>query len=387
MRRRRSLILWLVLLAAVFVAGAILTRPSASTSPHAGLARNPVLDPGTRLSGRAANFTLSDEFGRPVSLRSFRGRVVILDFNDSQCTTVCPLTTTAMVDAKEMLGAAGSKVQLLGINANPTATSVTAVRAYSTLHGMLHQWHFLTAAFPKLERVWKAYYVAVQIIRGQIDHTPALFVISPQGRLAKLYLTKLSYSSIPQLGQLLAQEASSLLPSHPRVRTRLSYAQVASIIPRAPVSVPRAGGGTVRLGPGSGPRLHMFFATWDSQVLGLRAQLETLNRYQATAAAKRLPPAVAVDEGSVEPSARALPSFLGRLPHPLSYPVAVDQSGRLADGYRVQDEPWFVLTSGSGRVLWFYDVATQGPLSPAALVKDVRAALRAAPHVSKQTSS
>jgi cytochrome oxidase Cu insertion factor (SCO1/SenC/PrrC family) len=54
-----------------------------------------------------------------VSLRSFRGRVVILAFDDSERTTVCPLTTTAMVDAKAMLGPASSRVQLLGIDANP----------------------------------------------------------------------------------------------------------------------------------------------------------------------------------------------------------------------------------------------------------------------------
>ena len=125
----------------------------------------------------------------------------------------------------------------------------------------------------------------------------------------------------------------------------------------------------------------MFFATWDSQVLGLAAQLKALNRYQSTAAASGLPPVLAVDEGSVEPSAGALPRFLARLSHPLSYPVAIDRSGRVADGYEVQDEPWFVLTSGSGRILWYYDVATQGVLTPAALAKDVAAALRKVPAV------
>jgi cytochrome oxidase Cu insertion factor (SCO1/SenC/PrrC family)/thiol-disulfide isomerase/thioredoxin len=383
MRRRRSLIAWVVLIAGVLIVGALLTRPSTRVSPQTGLARNPVLDPGTVLHGRAADFTLADEFGRRVSLSSFRGKVVILAFNDSQCTTVCPLTTTAMVDAKEMLGAAGSRVQLLGIDANPSATSVKDVRGYSTTHGMLHQWRFLTAPLPKLERVWKSYGIAVQIIRGQIDHTPALFVIGPNGKLARLYLTQMSYGSIPQLGQLLAHEASSLLSGHPHVRSRLSYAQVAAVSPSTAVSLPRAGGGEVHLGPGSGPRLRMFFATWDSQVLGLRTQLEALNRYRALATAQGLPPVSAVDEGSVEPSASALPKFLGRLSRPLSYPVAIDQSGRVADGYQVQDEPWFVLTSASGRVLWFYDVATQGLLSPAALTKDVRAALRAAPPAAK----
>jgi cytochrome oxidase Cu insertion factor (SCO1/SenC/PrrC family)/thiol-disulfide isomerase/thioredoxin len=379
LRRRSAVIAWLALLAAVLGLGAVLSRSSTRTAPVTGLASNPVLDPGQPLSGRAAPFALTDQFGRRASLSTFRGRVVILAFNDSLCTTVCPLTTTAMVDAKAMLGAAGSRVELLGIDANPVATAIKDVHAYSRAHGMLHQWRFLTAPLPQLKRVWKAYGIATPIIQGQIDHTPAVFVISPQGRLAKLYLTTMSYASIPQLGQLLAQEAASLLPGHPPVRSRLSYTQVASSTPRSTVSLPRAGGGTVRLGPGTGPRLHMFFATWDSQVLGLSAQLEALNRYQAAATAKGLPPPVAVDEGSVEPSARALPSFLGGLSRPPTYPVAIDNSGRVADGYQVQDQPWFVLTSGSGRILWFYDVATQGVLSPAVLAKDVRAALRKAP--------
>ena len=366
----------------VLVVGAVLSRTSTGPTPGpSALANNPVLDPGTSLSGRAANFSLTDQFGQRVSLEHYRGQVVILAFNDSECTTVCPLTTTAMVDAKEMLGPAGAHVALLGIDANPTATAVKEVRAYSTVHGMLHQWRFLTGSLPQLERVWKAYGIAVQIIRGQIDHTPALYVITPQGKLAKLYLTQMSYASIPQLGQLLAREASRLLPGRPPVRSRLSYAQAASVTPASAVSLPRAGGGRVRLGPSAGARLHIFFATWDSEVLNLRSMLETLNRYQAGAQADRLPSLVAVDEGSVEPSARALPDFLHGLRRPLSYPVAVDESGQVADGYEVQDEPWFVLTSSSGHILWYYDVSTQGPLRTAALIKDVRAALSAAPKV------
>ena len=57
----------------------------------------------------ASDFTLSDQFGKPVSLHSCRGKVTILVFNDSECTTVGLLTTTAMTDAKAMLGAAGSR--------------------------------------------------------------------------------------------------------------------------------------------------------------------------------------------------------------------------------------------------------------------------------------
>src|SRR5207248_6216573 len=133
-------------------------------------------------------------------------------------------------------------VQLLGIDANPQATSIADVREYSELHGMVHQWHFLTGSLPELRRVWKAYKIGVAIEQGQIDHTPALFVIGPDGRLARLYLTQQSYAAVPQLGQLLAEEASRLLPGHPRVASKLSYAQVPGPAPSMREGVPRAGG-------------------------------------------------------------------------------------------------------------------------------------------------
>jgi len=364
-----------VLLAAVMLTVLDPGAPSTKRPPDFTLS----VDPGTTLSGPAPDFTLTDQFGALVSLHSFRGRVVVLAFNDSQCTTVCPLTTRAMVDARALLGAAGSQVQLLGIDANPAATAVKDVRAYSEVHRMMHEWHFLTGSLPQLKRVWKAYDIAVQIEAGQIDHTPALYVIDARGRLAKVYLTQMSYSSIRQQAQLLAQEISDLLAGHPPVSSRLSYAQVPSIGPYTAVALPGASGASVHLGPDRSARLLLFFATWDSEVTNLGAQLQALDRYEAAAATTGLPELTAVDEASVEPSSSALPRFLHSLAHPLSYPVAIDGSGRVADGYGVQDEPWLVLVSSAGRFLWYDDVSTSGWLSTNALARHVRAALAQTP--------
>jgi cytochrome oxidase Cu insertion factor (SCO1/SenC/PrrC family) len=354
-----------------------------SAGPNAALQGNPDLDPGTSLSEVAPNFTLTDQFGQPVSLRSYRGKVVILAFNDSECTTVCPLTTAALVDAKAMLGPAASQVQLLGIDANPKATAIDDVLSYSQLHGMLYQWRFLTGSLPQLESVWKDYSVGVTVSQNQIDHEPAIFVINQQGRLEKLYLTQLAYSAVPQLGQLLADEVSSLLPGHPAVHSHLSYAQVATISPAYPTSLPGADGGYVTLGPGqpgeaNQARLYLFFATWDQEITSLGGQLGALNAYQSAAAAAHLPALTAIDEGSVEPSASALPNFLAGLPHPLSYPVAIDDSGRVADGYGVQGEPWLMLTSPAGEVIWSWEVSSSGWLSTASLDRHIRTALASA---------
>jgi cytochrome oxidase Cu insertion factor (SCO1/SenC/PrrC family) len=335
------------------------------TSSNAAGMSNPDLDLGTSLGSRSApDFRLMNQFGQPMSLSQFRGKVVMVSFEDSQCTTVCPLTTQSMLEAKQLLGAAGEKVQLLGVDANPDATSVTDVLAYSRAHGMVNQWDFLTGPLSQLKAAWSAYNIAVQIEQGQIDHTPALFVIDQQGRERKLYLTQMAYSSIGQSAQVLADEIATLLPDHPHVASQQSLASISGQGPADRLTLPSAqsAGSTVALGPGK-PRLVMFFATWLSEVSDLRSELISGNAYAAAARREGLPQLTAVDETVVEPSAQTVRSYLRNLGTSLSYPVALDTTGRVADGYGVQDQPWFTLVSASGQVLWSHD----GWLSPSAL--------------------
>jgi cytochrome oxidase Cu insertion factor (SCO1/SenC/PrrC family)/thiol-disulfide isomerase/thioredoxin len=366
-----SALLALGAVAALAVAG-LRTHPGGSGG---GLAANPNLDPGTRLDRQAPGFALIDQFGHRVSLGSYRGRVVLLAFIDSRCTTICPLTTSAMLDAQRLLGRAGRHVQLLGVNANPAATAISEVRAYSQAHGMIKRWRFLTGSRAELRRVWRAYGIEANVLRGQIDHTPAMFAIDPGGVERKVYLTQMNYTTVQQLGEILAHEASTLLPGRPKVQSRPSYTPQPLLTPSMNVALPGDGGGSIRLGPSTGPRLTLFFATWVSQTSKLAGALQALNRYQAATASLHLPPLTAIDEATVEPSPAALPRFLHALPDALAYPVAVDRTGQVADGYEVQDEPWFVLTSASGQLLWYDDPTNAGWPSTNALISDVRAAL------------
>jgi cytochrome oxidase Cu insertion factor (SCO1/SenC/PrrC family) len=355
---------------------------SSSTSSLGGMQANPAssaaemnpnLDLGSSLGSQPApDITLVNQFGQPMSLSQFRGKVVMLSFEDSECTTVCPLTTTSMLEAKQLLGAAGNQVQLLGVDANPTATSVADVLAYSRVHGMVNQWDFLTGSSAELKAVWNEYHIAVQIEQGQIDHTPALFVIDQRGREQKLYLTQMAYSSVGQSAQVLADEVSSLLPSHPHVASQESLASITMQGPTDHVALPSATSDTkVLLGPGS-PRLVLFFATWLSEVSDLKSELIDGNSYVAIARKDGLPSLVAVDETVVEPSAQAVRTYLSGLGTSLSYPVALDTTGRVADGYNVQDQPWLALVSASGKIIWSHD----GWLSVPALTAAVQHAIK-----------
>jgi len=362
--------------------GAVIALARSSTTPAAPPAdtqtpamANRQLDPGARLSAVAPGFTLADQFDRRVSLRSLRGKVVVLSFNDPACTTICPLTTTALLRAKKLLGPAAAQVELLGVGANPEKTQVKWVRAYSRAHGMLHKWRFLTGSLPELKRVWRAYGIEAAVVNGAIDHTPATYVIGPDGRESRLYQTVMAYSSVNQLGYELAQSIAALLPGHPQLHGTVSLAQPVLHGPRSPVTLPRAGGGTVRLGPGSGAHLVLFFDTWETEVTDLSRQLVALNRYATEAKRRGLPTLVAVDEAGVEASPEALPRFLRTLPRPLSYPVAIDPSGTVADGYRIQDSPWLELVSGKGRFLFYEDLAVKGWPTLKQLLAHVHSAL------------
>jgi cytochrome oxidase Cu insertion factor (SCO1/SenC/PrrC family) len=350
---------------AACAAGAAGSPAADSGAGHSGTgmqgANNPELDPGSSLGGAPApDIRLENQFGQRMALSQFRGKAVVLAFVDSECTTVCPLTTVSMVAAKELLGAAGSHVQLLGVDANPQATSVADVMAYSRAHAMVNQWDFLTGTLPQLQATWRAYHIAVQIQQGMIDHTPALFVIDPQGRERTVYLTQMNYASITQAAQIIAQRVSSLLPGHPPLASTHSLAYISGQTPAARVTLPGVPSGSVTLGPGQ-PRLVMFFATWVAETSDLRAHLLALNSYAHAAreggrgGGRGLPGLVAVDEQTTEPSPGAAAAYLKNLGAPLRYPVAADATGRVADGYGVADQPWFELTSASGKILWKHD--------------------------------
>ncbi len=367
LRSRATLACCLAIAAAFAAVGCASSSSSASSPAQSAMSaaneaamQNPNLDLGTSLYGEhAPDIKLVNQFGQPMSLSQFRGRVVILAFSDSECTTVCPLTTQSMVLAKELLGKAGESVQLLGVDANPDATKVSDVMSYSRAHGMVNQWDFLTGSLAQLKAVWKSYNIEVQIEAGQIDHTPALYVINQQGILEKLYLTTMAYSSVTQSAQVLATEVSGLLPGHPKLSSIESLGTIPAQTPASTVSLPEAvaaadgKAGTVTLGPGKA-RLVVFFATWLTETSDLSAEMSALNTYAKAAAKSHLPALTAVDETVTEPSEAAVTSYLRTL-GPLDYPVALDKSGRVADGYGVQDEPWLVLVNPAGKITWQHD--------------------------------
>ena len=144
----------------------------------------------------APDFKLTDQFGHPFTLSSLHGHEVVLAFIDARCKTLCPLTAQIMYYAKAQLGAAAaSQIDLVAVNANPTATGVTEVQSWSISHGMLHQWVFVTGTARQLNTVYHQYNVYVQVSTNDlVEHDPITFIIDATGH-ERLYFETLDSNS------------------------------------------------------------------------------------------------------------------------------------------------------------------------------------------------
>lgn len=144
----------------------------------------------------APDFTLVDQFGHSFTLSSLRGHEIALAFIDARCKTLCPLTAQIMYNARAQLGSSATgRLDLVAVNANPTATSVNEVQSWSINHGMLHQWLFLTGAAQQLQSVYHMYNVYVQVSANElVEHDPIVFIIDANGH-ERLYFETLDSST------------------------------------------------------------------------------------------------------------------------------------------------------------------------------------------------
>ena len=139
---------------------------------------------GTDLGGvPAPDFSLTDQFGKPVSLSQFRSKPVVLTFLYTHCPDVCPLIAEQLHSVMLDLGQEAQHVGVLAISVEPTRDTIAAALAFSQAHHMTTYWQFLVGTQAQLSPVWTAYAIGAQQETTTVSmHTTALYVIDKQGR-------------------------------------------------------------------------------------------------------------------------------------------------------------------------------------------------------------
>jgi cytochrome oxidase Cu insertion factor (SCO1/SenC/PrrC family) len=133
----------------------------------------------------APDFTLTDQNGHTLSLSSFRGHSVVLEFMDTHCTDICPIISQEFIDAYHDLGPQASHVVFVAVNVNGYHVAVSDVAGFTKEHQLntIRNWHFFTGPVSDLQSVWSSYGVAVQAPSPNADiiHSSFAFFIDPTG--------------------------------------------------------------------------------------------------------------------------------------------------------------------------------------------------------------
>lgn len=187
------------------------SQPSSSSLRVAGIPANVTtglatlmgLQPAGEKPVSAPNFTLTDQHGKTVSLSSFRGHPVVLNFFDPRCVTICPIVAQEFIQAEHELARSDPGVVFVAVNVNRHALGVATVAAFTKEHGLtaIPTWHFLTGTLPALEHIWSEYGidVATRVVHGRmtVEHTTIDYFIGPDGKERYIAAPNADYRSTP----------------------------------------------------------------------------------------------------------------------------------------------------------------------------------------------
>lgn len=146
-----------------------------------------VLDPPTP----APPLALHNYLGQAVNIDRYRGKAVLVTFLYTSCPDICPLITSDLRVAQNLMSAATrSKLQIIAVSVDPRVDTRAAVAAFLARHGMTGRMLYLTGTAKELAPVWKAWGVgsAQDLEQPQfVNHTGIVYGVTATGKRLTAY--------------------------------------------------------------------------------------------------------------------------------------------------------------------------------------------------------
>lgn len=170
MRARRSLLL------------ALAALPALSAAARAD-------EPGFALNFAGA--ALRDQDDRPFDFASLAGKVVLVNFVYTGCSTVCPVQTRVLADVQAALPPpARAKVRFVSLSLDPLNDTPQALKAFATKMGAdLSGWWFVTGKPDDIDKIAARLrlFKPGPATKRPDDHATSLWAVDTKGRLIQRY--------------------------------------------------------------------------------------------------------------------------------------------------------------------------------------------------------
>lgn len=134
----------------------------------------------------APPFTLTDQNGKRVSLKDFRGTTLLVSFIYTECKDICPVLPQIVGRADQWLSAEEKKrIRFVGISLDPNRDKPEKLRGFMKQHNLSpERWTLLTGSLKEATQAANDYgIVAKPDINGEIVHNAVYILIDPQGNL------------------------------------------------------------------------------------------------------------------------------------------------------------------------------------------------------------
>jgi len=179
-----------IITVAVAVAAAVLGLAAASYLLRPATVE---IKSGTLLQQRRQlpEFSLIRDNGQPFNLASLQGHWTLLFPGFTSCPDVCPTTLAFLKTLTAKLDAEGAKLDIVFLSVDPDRD--TPERLASYVHFFNPNFVGVTAKEPELGRFTQLMGIAYAKVPGStpqnytMDHTAALVLVDPQGRIAAYF--------------------------------------------------------------------------------------------------------------------------------------------------------------------------------------------------------
>lgn len=139
----------------------------------------------------AEKLSLTDHTGKPVTLDTYKGKVLAIFFGFTQCPEVCPTTLANMATVMQQLGPQADQVQVLFVTLDPERDTQELLQQY--VPGFDQRFVGLRGTPEQVAAAAKEFKVIYNKVPGKtadsytIEHTAATFVFDKNGKI-RLYV-------------------------------------------------------------------------------------------------------------------------------------------------------------------------------------------------------
>src|SRR6185437_624591 len=180
------------------------TVTSTTSAAKAAYKAEAVLSPPTP----APPLALRNYLGQPVNIDQYRGKPVLVTFIYTHCPDVCPLITSNLRVAQNLMGPQGpTKAQIIAASVDSKGDTRKTVAAFLKHHEMTGRMQYLIGTTQELARVWKAWGVGSERDAKDpdlVEHSGLVYGITASGKRTTLYSANFRPATIAHDVPLLA---------------------------------------------------------------------------------------------------------------------------------------------------------------------------------------